>query len=371
MSIATKIGIAVGVTAIVAGGAGYYASKLLAPSAPKGSEKTPLLLVQWGSPYIEATQPLALEFTQQTGIPVRFELHVGGSSTIVARIKSDLPVILRDSINAWDPVWAAMDEEGWLAPLTPDRVSGMNDMPQSAYFHGPKSGNVVALGHATNESGWVYRDDLFPKDLQPFDSFRKLLDPRLKGKVSIHTIAGGGHIVWLPALEFGGNEKNTEPGWAFLKELAKSGNIGGVYESEAEGVQVLTSGDAWITEETFSDALAVKKQGISVKRDKNAVVKSCANLEGWCVMKDSPRVDEAYDWCNWWYTGPVIEQYCAAVGEPPLHKKAKMPEGLGEFYSSAEEIDKICYIPDYVYIGEHQDEWTTRFESEILPLIKH
>ncbi len=371
LSTVAKVGIAAGASAVVAGSAGYYASQMFTPS--QSNQGKPVLeLVTWGSPYIEATQPLANAFTQQTGIPVRFELHVGGSATVIDRIKADLPVINRDSINAWNPVWAAMDEEGWLAPLTPDKISGYNDFPQSAYFTGPKSGEVVAIGHTTNEGGYVYREDLFPKDLQPFDDFNKLLDPRLKGKVAIHPMTvSSGDIVWLPALQFGGNEKNPDPGWNFLTKLAQSGNVGTVYNSEAEVVQLLTSGDAWITDVGgFSDAIAVKAQNIPIKRDKNKVVRSFANLEGWCIMKDSPRVDEAYDWLNYWLTGPVISQYAAGVGEPPLCTKATVPSGLDVFYSTSAEIDSIGYIPDYVYISTVTDAWETKFETDILPLIK-
>jgi putative spermidine/putrescine transport system substrate-binding protein len=328
-----------------------------------------LSLVQWGGVYVEAQNKIADQFTKDTGIPTVVELHSGGSGTVIARIQSDLPEIKRDVIAAWDGVWHSMDVEGWLAPLTPDKVSGISRMYDSALFKGPKSGEIVALGWGAAEFAWVYRGDLFPKDLQPLDNYEKLFDPQLKGKVAIGEISfGQGVNLWLPAVAYGGSEKNVEPGWTFLKKLAQSGNISATFGSESQATQLLSSGDAWVLPIGLQNLAGLLAQGVNLKRDKSENMKSFLSLEGFCAMK-GPRLNEAYKWLDYFFTGPNVGSFCQAISEPPLHKDAKVT-GLWEGLSQGDELSRYGYTPDFGHLGVHLDEWTKGFETEVLPLMK-
>lgn len=363
LSSAAKSALAAGVT-VVSGGSIYTKLAGSAFAAP-----STLSVVQWGGTYVEAQNAIAAEFTEATGIPIAVELHSGGSATVIARIQADLPTINRDVIAGWDGVWYSMDLEGWLAPLTPDKISGMSRMYDRAFFKGPKSGETVALGWGAGEFAWVYRGDLFPKELQPLDNYDKLLDPRLKGKVAIGEMSfGQGINLWLPAVGYGGDEKNNEPGWKFLKDLAQSGNIGTIFGSDAQTAQLLASGDAWVLPVGLQFIASLLGQGIDLKRDKTVNMKSSISLEGFCAMK-GPRLEEAYKWLDAFYTGPNVGRFCQAISEPPLHKDAVVT-GLWEGLSQGDELAEYGYTPDFAYLGEHVDEWITRFETEILPLVK-
>ena len=354
-----------GVVAVAVAGAGYGAYQYLVPRP-----KEPLVVVQWGGPDIEAQRPIAAEFTSQTGIPIVEELHTGGSAAVIARIKASLPEMTRHVIAAWDPVWAGLDKEGWLAPWTPDKVPVMAEYPDSAKFVGPTSNQVVALGWHVATTNWFYREDLFPKDLQPFDDFNKLLDPRLKGKVMISDMVNGtGACVWTIARAMGGDEKNMEAGWSFLKKLAEAGQIGGIFSAGAEAISDLTAGNRWIVVAPTLLASSMYKSGVPLKWDKTENIKVPYDLEGFCVTK-SKREEDAFKWINFFYQAGNDEKFTQALGTPPTHPKAKTGPEVWNFYPRPEELPKYGYTPDFDYCFSKLDEWQTRFEAEILPLIK-
>ena len=85
----------------------------------------------------------------------------------------------------------------------------------------------------------------YRKDITPFPIKRMedLLDPQLKGKVIVRDATGVNNKIVMFALAFGGNERNMEPGWAFLKKLAESGNIGRAGKTEVDFINAMTSGE--------------------------------------------------------------------------------------------------------------------------------
>jgi spermidine/putrescine-binding protein len=354
-----------GVAAAAVGAVGYGAYQYLAPRPME-----PLVVVQWGGSYIEAQKPIADEFTRKTGIPIVDELHVGGSAAVISRINADLPSMKRHVIAAWNAVWAGMDKEGWLAPLTPDKVPVMVEYPDVAKYVGPFSEQIVGLASHFAGVAWFYREDLFPKDLQPFDDYDKLLDPRLKGKVMISDmIENVGCSMWLFALPKGGNEKNPEPGWRFLRELAEAGQIGIVYSSDTECMSALSTGDAWVSLGVPIYAVSLCKEGIPMGADKSENVKSELDYEGFCVT-ESPRKEDAYKFMDFFYQKENNERFASGIGAPATHPQAKTDPMMWKFYPKPEEVNKCAYLPDHLYIIQHLDEWQRRFEEEILPIIK-
>jgi len=355
-----------GAAAVAMAGIGYGAYEY---SRPKPKE--PLVVVQWGGPDIEAQRPIAEAFTEQTGIPIVEELHTGGSAAVMNRIRAGLPKITRHVVAAWDPVWIGMDNEGWLAPLLPDRVPVLADYPDATKFVGPSSKQVVALGWDYSTTSWLYREDLFPKDLQPFDDFDKLFDPRLKGKIILSDMINcAGATLWSIARAKGGDEKNAEVGWSFLKELAEAGQIGSVYSAAVEIMNVMTTGDRWIGMSGTDMATGMYRDGIAIKWDKTEKMKVPYYLEGFCVTK-SGREDDAYKFLNFFYQKENVEKFCTAVGTPVTHPGAKRDPLVSKFYPGPQELSTYAYSPDWDYCYSKIDEWQKRFEEEILPLIKH
>ncbi len=88
---------------------------------------------------------------------------------------------------------------------------------------------------------FAYRKDICPVELKSIDD---LFDPRLKGKICWPgpTQSMMLQLVAL-ALHAGGNEKNMEPGWALMKKLAQSGNIGRIAVTDTDFTTSLTSGE--------------------------------------------------------------------------------------------------------------------------------
>jgi spermidine/putrescine-binding protein len=355
-----------GVAAVAIAGIGYEGYQYLTPHP-----KEPLLVVTYGGSYLDALTPLATEFTSETGIPITTELHSGGGAAVIARIQADLPNMTRHLIDVSPNVWGAMDNQGWLAPLTPDTVPVISEYPDTVKYVGPTSKQVVGLATDTTPVGWAYRSDLFPKDLQPLDNYDKLLDPRLKGKLQIgDMVYATGASAWLFALAKGGDEKNIDPGWAFLKQLAEAGQIGAVSTSDATVINGLTTGDSWASIFVSSFAVTMAKQNIAVNMDKSENTKWELFLEGFCVTNSS-RTADAYKFMNFLYQAENNQKYATALGSPPTHPKAVVTDPLiWQYNLKPDELGKYGYVPDFDYLSQHTDERQKRFEAEILPLIK-
>lgn len=143
----------------------------------------------------------------------------------------------------------------------------MNEYPDAAKYVGP-SGNTVGLGWDAIINYFAYRSDLLPSDLQPLDNIDKLLDPRLKGKIAITDMVEAlGSDLMIFAYAKGGNEKQNQPGWDFLKQLAEAGQIGSVVTSDAEVINGFTTGSSWVGIGWSNILATLNKSNVPVKVD--------------------------------------------------------------------------------------------------------
>lgn len=344
------------------------AGRLWAQGQP--AAKGAVTIVMWGGTYMEGARPLFDEFTSRTRMPVNVDLHVGGSMAVLARIKADLPVVKRDVIAGYDPVFVAMAKEGWLDEITPAKVPAMNELSPFAQFRDPATGKVVALAWTVVENVWYYRTDLVPKDLQPLVSVKQLFDPRLKHKIYIPPpISGTGAVLMSLARAKGGDEKNMEPGWQIMRELAEQGQVGGLPKADAEKYQAIATGDAWIMFGGVAQTAALAAANVPVARVKSEEFKSASFSEGFSVLK-GPRLEQAYEWMRFFYTPENIGRLTKATKQPPSHPKAPVDPITSKFYLTIEEQKKYMFTPDYVYASSQLNSWVKRFETEIIPNIR-
>ncbi|OYX13475.1 MAG: hypothetical protein B7Z15_07125 [Rhizobiales bacterium 32-66-8] len=225
---------------VAAGAALAVPAGLVLPGRPAHAAGERLVVVQWGAGWIEVSKKLIEPFQKETGDQIAWELHAGGAMAIVAKIRPQWPRVPYNVVSAWNPVFSAMDAEGWLDTITVDEVPNLKDIPDSFVQKNAK-GQAISVPLSTAGAFWGYRTDLLDKPLENLD---QLLEPRFKGKICVpFPVNLSGLLLVTLAIQRGGNERNVEPGWEFLKELAKRGNIGRVINNNSEFINAMSGGD--------------------------------------------------------------------------------------------------------------------------------
>ena len=335
------------------------------PGANRAFGKEELTIVEWGGHYVEKMKTLVEKYGKYD---ITWELHAGGSAAILPKIRSQMPDNLKyDLVASWDPVFLSMVREGWVEIVTVDTVPALADVPESL-INKDAQGNWMNIPRNTGGSYFAYREDLCPFEVT---SIEDLLDPRLKGQILWPDpfYATNVQMVML-ALARGGDENNMDPGWEFMKELAKSGNIGRVYKTESDAIVSMSSGETCIGYSANTNFVELSKNFPMrhlTKMD-DPGLKTALYVEGWQVMK-GPRAAAAMDLANFTITPENNEWWCATLGAPPVNSKSKAPEGLEMLVFTDEELKKYVYFMDWDVTSKSVDGWVKRFEQEIVPLL--
>jgi spermidine/putrescine-binding protein len=333
------------------------------------AQKTQLVGVTWGGPWHDAAK---LIVAKQNKFDVKWELHTGGSAAIIPKIKAAWPNVPYDLVGQFNPLYYIWDREGWAEPVTFDEIPNLRDLPEDI-FHRNAKGEIINVPMSNGGAFWGYRKDISPVEIKTMED---LLNPKLKGKVLVRDATQGlnsGGVSY--ALANGGNEKNMEPGWEFLKKLAKSGNIGRVGKTEVDFINSLNSGECAAGFWNLSAWAAVVKNFPCefLIRDRKQVPGFQIFMfnEAWMIPKTSPRKKEAKEFINFFMSAENNEEYNKSLGFAPTNLKSK-PSDMARHISFAkkEDRDKYQYNVDYDHLSTKREEMVRRFETEIVPLLK-
>ena len=216
-----------------------------------------LLVVMWGAAWIEVSRKIVDAYVAKTGDKVAWELHAGGAMAIVAKVKPAWPRVNYNLISGWDPVFRAMIKEDWVEPVTLDEMPALKDIPP-VFFQKNAKGELMSVPLSTAGAFWGYRTDLVDK---PIELIEQLLEPRFKGKLCVpFPVNLTGLLMLTLAMQRGGNERNIEPGWQFLKELAERGQIGRVINNNSEFINAMSSGETSVAFFNIGAWTQVRKQ---------------------------------------------------------------------------------------------------------------
>jgi len=352
---------------IVGAAAGLAGANLalagLTPSRAFGRES--LTVVEWGGAYIDNMKLVA---AKQDKYDINWVLHAGGAAAILPKIKADWPNPKFDLVAGWDPVFQSIIAEGWAEPVSVANVPNLADIP-AALLYRDAQGNAVNIPRSISSIYWFYREDTAPI---PIASLDDLLKPELKGQIcwpgpvlntNLQTI--------MLAMHRGGSAQDLEPGWAFLKELAKSGNIGRVANSDVDVTNSISSGETSVSFQGAMGPLELSKNFPIRHMNKSARASGLLTglyQEGWVVLKGG-KTAGALDFANFTVSAENNEFFNNASGAIPTNVKAKVAENLAYLQYSEAEIVESCYIPDWTYISGQVDAWNKRWEQEIAPLL--
>ena len=129
---------------------------------------------------------------------------------------------------------------GIMAPLSEDKMPNLKDIASAAK---PELNNTVwYVGVFGLASGWGLRTDLIPANLACNGSWRWFLDPRLKGKFTVHDPTWTDQMSWATAV-CDADDHNYDPALKFFKHFAP--NVKLVFSADAEATNGLSSGEIW------------------------------------------------------------------------------------------------------------------------------
>lgn len=320
---------------------------------------------EWGGSYIEQIQKLA---AKQSDIQVNWQLYSGGAALILPKIKAAWPNPGIDLVAGWDLSMQAIAREGWAEPVTVEKVPNLADIPKKLLIK-DGAGNVINIPRTISSMFWFYREDNAPFVIAKLDD---LLDPRLAGKVCFPAPSYSSNIQMIGiALHRGGDERNMEPAWDFVKELARSGNIGRVATGDTDIINSISSGETCISliggSGTINMARSFKIKYLT-KMDAESGFRTFLYQEGWCVLKGE-HADAAFKFANFAISPENNEEFNRNISGIPVNVKAKSSDEVRPMVFTDEEMDRYIYIPDWTYVSEQADSWMKRWEQEIVPLL--
>jgi putative spermidine/putrescine transport system substrate-binding protein len=331
--------------------------------AGRAEAATELTAVEWGGDVVNAMKQIE---AKQDQVKVNWVLHQGGSGAILPKIKATWPRAEFDYVAGWEGSFNGMLKEDWLVPVTKELVPNLADIPEKIIVKDAK-GQWMAVPRAVGGIYFAYRKDICPVEIKTIED---LFDPRLQGKICW---PGPTQSLMLQlvalALHNGGNENNLEPGWALMKKLAESGNIGRIAVTDTDFTTSLTSGETVGGFYSEPQLTAVAKSFPLVRLTKQEGMPVFLYQSGFAVFKNRPNLAATLAFINHAISPEMSTLYAEIAGEAPLNVKAKTPDQLKHLAFTPEEFSKYVYVPDFNVVLTQQDAWTKRWENDIAPLL--
>ncbi len=319
----------------------------------------PLSVVDWGPPWIDNTKKIAAAWGKKE---INWTLHSGGAASILPKIKAAWPNPPYDLVDNWSPVFLSMLREGWAETVTLDDCPNLKDVPETLITK-DQDGNWKNIPRGTSGVFFTYAPENCPIEIKTIDD---LLDPALKGQIlwPNPTLNTNLQVVAL-AKARGGDEYNMDPGWQFLSELAKSGNIGRISANTSDVITSLETGETSVTFVDQGTLSGIKGTQLQHLTKTDSSFKTFLFVSGWVVLSSSNNKKAAFDFANFTINKENSELYYQEVGEVPVNSMAEHQASHLRF--TTEEADQFVVIPDWDLLGKELDGWNKRFETDILP----
>lgn len=325
-----------------------------------------LIGVTWGGPWIEGAKLIT---ARQSKFEIRWELHAGPAAAIMSKIKAVWPNPLYDFVIQSDPHYFTWMREGWCEPLSYDEMPNLRDIPSVVRND---KGEIINIPTSNNAVFWGYRSDRVPFEIR---KYQDLLDPRLQGQICVRDVLEGqNNMVALFAKALGGDERNMEPGWQFMRELAKSGNVGRVGKSEVDFINSLTSGECSVG---FWSLAAWGKVSQSVpcvflnRVPGEKMFRTGLLTEAFLIPVNSKKKRQSKEFLNFFISPDNNAAYNQAINDAPSNIKSiagKLAQTI--VFDTPELHDQFTIIFDANYLSTQQNEMNNKWEKEIAPLLR-
>jgi putative spermidine/putrescine transport system substrate-binding protein len=323
--------------------------------------------VTWGGPWIKAAQ--AAE-AKQSRIRVKWVLHEGPTTAIIAKLKASWPRPQIDFIHTSPASIFAMMREGWLEPLSIAAIPELAPLAPDLMVKNDK-GETVAVPVASTAAFWVYDEKALGMRI---DKPEQLLSPALRGKMLMTppSVGTAKQIISL-ALARGGSEHNMDPGFEFVKDLVKAKNVGRVAKTDVDIVNAFTTGEVAIGFVNLGNYNEIRKHRdvtLLSKVPDSPTFKTYLSYEAIVVIKNRPNPKAVTDYINFFVGAPINTDYAAGIGALPTNDKSTVaPEFAAiQLHNEQERKDFGAYT-DFDYASRQASAWDQKWELEIAPLL--
>lgn len=334
------------------------------PFVSEAQAKEQLTVLDFSSPYVDTTKKLAANWDKAD---ITWALEAGGAMAYLGKIKALWPNPPYDMIINWSPGFTSIVKEGWAETVTLADVPNLADVPEKFLTKDDK-GNIKTIPRSVDGSYFAVRTDRCPIEIKTIED---LLNPKLKGQICwpVASLYLNAPTVTL-AFARGGNEFNLDPGWKFLEELAKSGNIGRVYTGNVEGFNSMTTGETSVIYAS-NGALSQLGEKIPIKAltKVDPSLKAALYVEGWVILASSKHKKAAMEFANFTVSAENSQRFHEIIHSVPANQKAKASAGATSIQFGPRELEKFAFLPDWGYMSTQLNAWMKKFEQDIVPKI--
>jgi len=248
------------------------------------------------APGVFLPEELKKRFTEETGIELKTTAWTSAPEMVTKALAGDQQYDLLSLTEDWVQPLLGTDR---LQPIDLDRVPNYAHVldffkKQTLSVH---DGKRYALPHFWGFDSIVYNK----KEIPGIESWAQLYDGTYKGRTAIRDDAGQG--ILIGALAMGGfpdpNKLSTED-VTRIKEwlIARKPNLRTMWSSFAQGVSLLTSGEAWAVQGWMSMVPSALKANMSVgyARPREG---SLAWNHSYVINSNSRNLDAVYTFLDW------------------------------------------------------------------------
>jgi len=291
------------------------------------------------------------EFIKQHTLKIRWVL--GTSVGNIAKVKAtkdspEIDIVLADDI----PQRAALNEGLW-EPLDPAIVTNLPKLRPTNRLPGDQG-----VGLDLNVLGIVYHKEIFKERNLPLPtSWNDFFRADLQKRIMVPTITTGEGLMMLIQMARlgGGGERNIDPGFAKMKQLAPA-----VFEfTRAAAIQnsLFQRGEGWMTIQSYSTQSLAKEKGVPTEFvfPKEGGPARMATIN---VVRNAPHKRLAQELVNYVLGERPQEILSQELKSAPANRLSKVPPDI------AAMLEKL-YPIDIDHINASRAAWTERWNKEI------
>ncbi len=264
-----------------------------------------------------------------------------------------------------DVIWTSEAEhdrgirQGLLDVVDPATIPNLASVPASMH----RAGNI-GVPAGTTMAGLEYNTRVFKeKGWSPPTSWNDLWDPKYKGHVATYTVGipFSQALLVLTSRLNGGSEANPDPGFRKMVELKP--NLLAIYSTAGQMDQAYQQGTVWISLNSSSRTLDLKKTGVPVEFVAPKEGLLVLNL-GMDLVKGAPHPKAALALMNYMLSPEVQNCLPKATGYGPVSSLAKVDAEEAAYVPSSQLADR--YVPiDWKVVQDQLDTWVKRWNSEV------
>lgn len=323
-----------------------------------GKDQKTLVLAAYGGSYEKKMKEVLIpKFEKEYGVKVKY--ITGSSVDTLSKLQAqkDNPQI--DAAFLDDGPQAQAKAFGLLAPLDEKIVTNLANVYDIA-----KDKDNVGVGFGIISTGLAYNKETFKQNgWEPLKSWNDLADKKFKGKLVLPSIANtyGVHMLLMAAFANGGDEKNIEPGFKKMKEIAENAVT---FDKTADVSNYFLQGQTVASAWGSSRVYTLQDTGFPIEYvipEEGAP----ALLATVSVVKNAPNGDLAQKFVNFVLSEDTQIEFANSLFDGPVNKNVKLEGDItNKFVYGEDEISKLVKI-DWEYVNQKRAEWTERANKEI------